>query len=591
MRRVPAFIGQRRWWLALLAAWAALMGISLRSHLADLDRQSLEVATEGARNMFRMVVLVRAWNAEHGGVYVPVGPQVQPNPYLEHPRRDLLTTDGQALTMVNPAFMTRLLAEMAMANGGTVFHITSLKPIRPKNAPDPWERQALQEFEHGRKELVDVVTEPDGAKQLRYMAPLLVTKPCLNCHEKQGYRVGDIRGGISVSQPFAPVAAASQSGRQQAYWIYGGVFLLVAVAGGWLLELLRRRWSSLVDNIDALETTRSDLEASNRSLAHARDAAEAASRTKSAFLSNMSHELRTPLNAVIGFTHLLRLEARDPHQRDMLEHVDVASQQLLAMIDQVLDLSRLESGELHLVSAPFSLDELLGRLLANLQAAAAAKNLACRLERDPALPAWLLGDAQRIAQLLGHYTANAVKFSERGEIVLEAVRAGTAEGGVRLRLEVHDQGIGITGEMQARLFRPFEQADMSATRRFGGAGLGLAICKRLAELMGGEVGVASAPGQGSRFWFEVTLPVPDEAETTATAGTVMPLTAADAAGILEQLSLLLAEDNMEAAALWREHGAELRPLLGDWAEPVGEAIAGFRFDAALAAVRRARTAG
>ena len=109
------------------------------------------------------------------------------------------------------------------------------------------------------------------------------------------------------------MAAASQSGRQQAYWIYGGVFLLVAVAGGWLLELLRRRWSSLVDNIDALETTRSDLEASNRSLAHARDAAEAASRTKSAFLSNMSHELRTSLNSVIGFIHLLRLEVRDPH--------------------------------------------------------------------------------------------------------------------------------------------------------------------------------------------------------------------------------------------------------------------------------------
>jgi signal transduction histidine kinase len=492
--------------------------------------------------------------------------------------------------MVNPAFMTRLLSEMADTAGGAVFHITSLKPIRPKNAPDAWERTALESFERGGKELVAVVAGPDGHRQLRYMAPLLVAKPCLNCHEQQGYRLGDIRGGISVSQPFAPVAAASRAGQQQAYWIHGGVFLLVAAAGGSLLELLRRRWTSLVDNIGALETARRALETSNHSLALARDAAEAASRTKSAFLSNMSHELRTPLNAVIGFTHLLRLEASDPHQRDMLAHVDTASQQLLALIDQVLDLSRLESGELSLAAAPFSVDELLDRLFADLQSAAAAKGLACRLERDPALPAWLLGDAQRIGQLLGHYAANAVKFSEQGEVALMASRTAAADGGLRLRLEVRDQGIGIPGEMQARLFRPFEQADMSATRRFGGAGLGLAICKRLADLMGGQVGVASAPGQGSRFWFEVTLPVPDEAETTAPAGDAVPLAAADATAILEQLSLLLAEDDLEAAALWREHGAQLRPLLGDQAEAVHQAIAGFRFDAALAAVRRARAA-
>ena len=232
-RSAPVFLTNRAWWLVPLLVWAIAVGGSLYVHLADLHRQSLEVAIEGARNMFRMVVLVRAWNADHGGVYVPVSPKVQPNPYLEHPRRDLVTTDGQALTMVNPAFMTRLLAEMAAANGGTIFHITSLKPIRPANAADEWERRALQDFERGVNEAVELVSSPGGL-QLRYMAPLLVAQPCMKCHEKQGYRVGDIRGGISVSQNYSPVAA-TLAGQRQTYVIHGAVFLLVArsASGCW----------------------------------------------------------------------------------------------------------------------------------------------------------------------------------------------------------------------------------------------------------------------------------------------------------------------------------------------------------------------
>ena len=344
MKAVPRFLHRRAWWLLLLLAWGILVGASLRFQLQDLSHQSLEVAAEGARNMFRMVVLIREWNAEHGGVYVPASPSLQPNPYLEHPRRDLTTTDGQRLTMVNPAFMTRLLAELAAESGGPSFHITSLNPIRPKNAPDAWERQALEGFQNGgAKELIAVTDSVDGEAQLRYMAPLFVTEPCLECHRKQGYRLGDIRGGISVSQPFAPVVAAAAAGRRQTVMAHGLVFLLVAAGGGWLLELLRRRWQGLADNIAALESAQADLERTNRSLAQARDAAEAASRAKGAFLSNMSHELRTPLNAVMGFTHLLRMDEPDRRRQEMLTHVDTASRQLLTMIDDVLDLSRMES--------------------------------------------------------------------------------------------------------------------------------------------------------------------------------------------------------------------------------------------------------
>lgn len=504
----PALIAQRVWWLLLLLAWAGASGYSLHLRLDEARHQSLDVATEGARDMFRMIVLVRAWNAHHGGVYVPVTPEIQPNPYLDHPRRDLVTTDGQRLTMVNPAFMTRLLSELAYTEGGTEFHITSLKPIRPKNAADDWERRALESFERGTKEMVEVVNAPNGRVQLRYMAPLLVARPCLTCHEKQGYKLGEIRGGISISQDYASIAAVSQNSRNQLVLLHGSVFLLVALAGGILLELLRRRWLTLSQSIAALEQAQGQLQATNHALEEARDAAEAAVRAKRAFLANISHEMRTPLNAVTGNTFLLRRQSTDPHQRDLLERIDTASRQLLEMIDKVLDISRLEKQEITLHPQHFKLEAFLAELAETLRRVAETKGagLATRVECEPGLPENLYGDTRRIAQLLGCYIDNAVKFSEQGEIVLGVRRVAVSPHGTRLRFELRDQGPGIPEQEQAGLFQLFEQADMSTTRRFGGAGTGLVMCRQLAKLMGGTVGVASTPGAGSCFWFEVSLP-------------------------------------------------------------------------------------
>lgn len=502
----PPLIANRFWWVLLLLAWAGAMGYSLHLRLAEADRQSLEVATEGARDMFRMIVLARAWNAGHGGVYVPVTPEVQPNPYLEHPRRDVVTTDGLRLTLVNPAFMTRLLSELAYTEGGTEFHITSLKPIRPKNAADDWERRALESFERGAKEKFEVVNASNGRVQLRYMAPLLVARPCLTCHEKQGYKLGDIRGGISVSQDYGPIEAASKRGRAQLILLHGSVFLLIALAGGILLEMLRRRWLTLARSIAELEQTQRELMSTNHALEDARDAAEAAVRTKRTFLANISHEMRTPLNAVNGNVFLLRRQTTDAHQHALLDRIDAASRQLLGMIDKVLDISRLEKQEVALHPRNFKLEVFLAELAETLRRAAAAKGLATRVEREPGLPESLQGDTRHIAQLLGVYIDNAVKFSEQGEIVLGVKPVDSSPHGSRLRFEVRDQGIGIPEQEQAGLFQLFEQADMSTTRRFGGAGTGLVLCRQLAKLMGGTVGVTSTSGAGSCFWFEVSLP-------------------------------------------------------------------------------------
>ena len=224
-RPIPRLIQERRWWLLPLLLWGLLVVLSLQMQMVRIGEQSVEVALEGARNMFRMVMLTRNWNASHGGVYVPVTPQTPPNRYLDHPRRDVMTTDGVALTMVNPAYMTRLIGNMSVEDGGVRFHLTSLRPVQPANRADAWEVKALQAFEQGAREATSIEAGADGP-QLRYMAPLVVQESCLACHEKQGYKVGDIRGGLSVSQRYAPIEAASADAIRQSALAHAKAFLV-----------------------------------------------------------------------------------------------------------------------------------------------------------------------------------------------------------------------------------------------------------------------------------------------------------------------------------------------------------------------------
>ena len=245
-------------------------------------------------------------------------------------------------------------------------------------------------------------------------------------------------------------------------------------------------------------------EASAR-LAHARDAAEAANRAKSAFLANMSHELRTPLNAIIGMVGLLRRGALDATQAQRLAHIDTAAHHLLGLVGDVLDIARIEADKLVLEEAPLALPDLLSGVRDLVQHGADAKGLRLTVQRDglPSQP--LLGDATRLRQALLNYAVNAVKFTAAGTVHI-GVRALAGEAGrTLLRFEVEDTGIGVEPDVAARLFHPFEQADSSTTRQFGGSGLGLAVTRRLAEAMGGDTGVESTPGLGSTFWFTAWL--------------------------------------------------------------------------------------
>ncbi|UCV29647.1 ATP-binding protein [Ferribacterium limneticum] len=503
-RSIPRFVRERRWWLLLLVVWTVAVAFSLHAQIEQIRQQTTAIAIEGARNMFRMVLLTRNWNASHGGIYVPVTERTQPNPYLNVPHRDVTTTEGVELTMVNPAYMTRLIAEMAESASGAVFRLTSLRPIRPENKPDRWERQALEAFEQGIKETSGIEPSPEG-DMLRYMAPLKVQESCLQCHRKQGYQVGDIRGGISVSQRNAPIEAAVQAGWHRVLLSHGLVFILVLVAGWLMLEMLRRRWFELGDKIQELQDAQSQLLQSEKMAAIGQLAAGVAHEINNpvGFVSSNLNSLKNYSEQMIALLERCRsgqaseadfvaadFDYLKEDLADLLRESRDGLGRVTKIVSDLKDFSHVDEAGWQEADLNAGIEATLNVVWHELKYKAEVVRELGELPLVPCI-------AAQIDQVVMNLLVNAAHAIEsRGTIV---VRTGHDDAWAWI--EVADTGKGMTPAVMQRIFEPFY-----TTKPVGkGTGLGLSLAYDIVKKHGGRIEVHSEPGQGSTF--RVWLPL------------------------------------------------------------------------------------
>ncbi len=473
-------------WLVTLG-WSTLVVVLSVLFLFGQQGGIREQARSQVRGIYETDMTYRHWVARVGGLYAPASDRIPPNPYLGVADRDIVTTDGRRLTLLNSAYLMRLIHQDDAHQDGRSVRLVSLRPVHPDNAPDAWERQALERFGRGVEEAQEFVTDR-GRVWARLARPLVAEPACLKCHGNEGRQIGEVLGAVSVS---LPVPGIWECAAQDCWLALGGygVLWLIGMAG---VLLVSARLSTHLAERDryAVELDR------------AKKAAEAASRAKSEFLAHVSHEIRALLTAVLGYAELLLGPPlpRDEHL-DCVETIHRNGQLLLRLVNDILNLSRIEAGNLVLEIAECSPWEAVQDAVSVMRPRAVEKGIDVHIDPTFPLPRTIRSDPARLRQILVNLVGNAVKFTERGEVRIEMI--WTSDPGARpiLRMTVRDTGIGMTSEQLGRLFRPFGQADPSTARRFGGTGLGLAICKRLAAALGGDIEVESHPGAGSAFAF------------------------------------------------------------------------------------------
>jgi signal transduction histidine kinase len=511
-------VEQPRWWFLFVLFWALFAGLTYSWLYHRLEREALEMAALRGRLVYSLIQMTRAWNAAHGGVYAPVTEKTPPNPWLEAPDKVIQTPSGKSYTLINPAYMTRQLSNLLDKETDLRVHLTSLKPINPDNAPDPWERVALEGFEKGAKESTVIQGEGKGAV-FRYMAPLKVQQGCLRCHAKQGYQLGEVRGGLSVTQPVSYINGLIEAQKSSLAQVILGAFGLIVGLTFASLGFLRRQWRFLAWERDQRQAVAEELASKLRELEEARD--QLVQSEKMASLGRMvagfAHEINTPVGVAVGAaSHIQEALASI---RELLRQEEVSEEDLGVRLREIEQASSLTLSNLRRASQlvqsfkrtssdqtsdglrSYVLRELIDDCIKSLTNVFKRSEIRFEVECPPDLT--LFGPAGALEQVLTNLIMNSWQhgYDEglTGGVILIQARL---DGADRVRLTYRDDGHGMDAAVAPHVFEPF----YTTRRGKGGTGLGLYIAYNLVtRALGGEITCVSASGAG--VIFDMTIAV------------------------------------------------------------------------------------
>lgn len=490
---VDAFIRRPRWWPLLIIFWAVVAAISYSSHIRDLENYAHTMAALRGRLVFEIIETTRLWVAQHGGVYAPTTVETPSNPHLEVPEKDIVSPAGKPLTKINPAYMTRQLGELVAKERDMRIHITSLKPIRPANKPDDWEAEALAGFEQMRAEKISIVGAGETA-MFRYMAPLEVKKPCMACHEKQGYKVGDVRGGISVTFPASYIFGIIDAQKRDYLVIHIAAFLIFALLAWGSLTVIRR-------HLLALEAARGELVETEKMASLGRMVAGFAHEVNTPVgvavgAVSQSHELVAELGSLLDKEEVTEAELRE--RMTMLDETStLALNNLRRAAGMVQSFKRTAVDQMSDTERDYDLAEAIDDVCKNLHSQ--FKSTSIRIEVSCPANIKLHGPVGALEQLLTNLLTNSRMHAfadgkESGVIAIAARRDGR-----RITIDYADNGAGMSAETLQHAFEPF----YTTRRGTGGSGLGLYIAYNLAtQGLHGTIRCTSASGEGARFVIE-----------------------------------------------------------------------------------------
>ncbi len=524
------------------------LGVSFYIIAKQQERLIMEQIEFEARALFKHIVITRKWVSDHQGVFVEKLPWVKENPYLKDIESEIVDIKGRKYVRKNPAMVTRELSEYAGEKGLFWFHITSLKLLNPENAPDEFEKNALFQFENNQSNEAISVTPIGNSKYLRYISPLYIEESCLRCHAHQGYKIGDIRGAISITIPVDKTFAHIEANRKN--MLIAGLLtlssLIIAMiillrnlilkpmsklktsveefSGGRYLPIARLKtgdefeelsasFSNMVRTLseyhdilnDKIKTATKDLEEKNTKLVEMNKLLKEVDIRKSDFIARASHELRTPLTSIKGAIDYInaRLSLISEHKpeyeflNDVSMFLDIIknnSERLIRMVNDMLDLERIEMGKSEIHPTDVNPSHIIKETLTyfHLEAEKRNINIISHLNSDLSICV----DEDRIKQVLTNLLANALKFSpDNSEIKITAYPEDNF-----LVISVCDQGIGIPLSKQDLIFDKFVKYGNKE-----GSGLGLAICRSIIEAHGGTIYVESDGEKGSCFFFKLPL--------------------------------------------------------------------------------------